>query len=312
VMIGNGPNGSGDRAQMIMFDLDDGDATVADTGIGSDNGMFGVNAWASGLSDFVDTAYAGDLKGNLWKITNLAGTPTVTRFFNANSGGVTRPITITPTVAVNPSTGDTWVMFGTGSYFTITDQTNRDLQQWFGLIDRGPAIGSRTGLEQVNILQEAMSNGVLARTIETNSAPGADGWFIDLVTPGSTATGERMVVPNIFRGGALIGVTRIPTGGEDPCNASGSTGFIMAINPFTGGRLDTSPFDLNGDGIFDANDGINGTPAFGFGLSAGTYSPLLISDRFYLNDQNANITQGRVPFGSQPPIRVSWREIIRN
>ncbi len=312
VFVGNGPNGSGDRAQMIMFDINDGDATVADTGAGSDNGMFGVNVWASGLSDFVDTAYAGDLQGNLWKITNLAGTPTVTRFFNANSGGVTRPITITPTVAVNPSTGDTWVLFGTGSYISIADQTNRDLQQWVGLIDRGPAIVGRGGLEQVNILQEATSNGVLARTIETNSTPGTDGWFIDLITPGASATGERMVVPNIFRGGSLIGVTRIPDGGGDPCNASGSTGFIMAIDPFTGGRLQTSPFDLNGDGIFDANDGINGTPAFGFGLTAGTYSPLLISDRFYLNDQNANITQGRVPFGSQPPIRVSWREIIRN
>jgi type IV pilus assembly protein PilY1 len=312
VFIGNGPNGSGDRAQMIMFDIDDGGTTVADTGVGSDNGMFGVNAWASGLTDFVDTAYAGDLNGNLWKITNLAGTPTTTRFFTANSGGVTRPITITPTVAVNPSTGDTWVMFGTGSYFTVADQTNRDLQQWFGLIDRGSTINDRSGLEQVNILQQGTSSGELVRTIETNSSPGTDGWFIDLIAPSASNTGERMVVPNIFRGGALIGVTRIPDSNTDPCNASGATGFIMAINPFTGGRLDTPPFDINGDGNFDANDGINGTPAFGFGLDAGTYSPLLISNRFYLNDQNANITQGRFSFGSQPPIRVSWREIIRN
>lgn len=312
VFVGNGPNGSGDKAQMIMFDIDDGDTTVADTGVGGNNGMFGVNAWASGLTDFVDTAYAGDLNGNIWKITNLAGTPTTTLFFNANSGGVTRPITITPTVAVNPSTGDTWVMFGTGSYLTVADQTNRDLQQWFGLIDRGSTINDRSGLEQVNILQEGTSSGELVRTIETNSSPGTDGWFIDLITPGASDTGERMVVPNIFRGGALIGVTRIPDSNSDPCNASGATGFIMAINPFTGGRLDTAPFDINGDGSFNASDGINGTPAFGFGLTAGTYSPLLISDRFYLNDQNANITQGRFSFGAQPPIRVSWREIIRD
>lgn len=312
VLVGNGPNGNGDRAQLLMFDLDDGDETVVDTGEGNDNGMFGVNAWASGLSEFVDTVYAGDLRGNMWKITDLDSTPTVQRFFNANSGGVVRPITVAPTVAVNPSTGDTWVMFGTGSYLTVADQTNRDLQQWFGLIDRGTAILDRSGLEQVDILQQGTSNGTLVRTIETNAAPGTDGWYIDLIEPGASDTGERMVVPNIFRGGALIGVTRIPDSNSDPCNASGATGFIMAVNPFTGGRLDTPPFDINGDGQFNAGDNLNGTPAFGFGLDAGTYSPLLISDRFYLNDQNANITQGRVPFGTQPPIRVSWREIIRN
>jgi type IV pilus assembly protein PilY1 len=318
VFIGNGPNGSGDKAQMIMFDIDDGDETVVDTGVGSDNGMFGVNAWASGLSEFVDTIYAGDLRGNMWKVTGLTGTPTATVFFNANTGGVVRPITTTPTVAVNPSDAQTWVMFGTGSYLTVADQTNRDLQQWFGLIDRGTLIASRTSLEQVDITaQEDIDPDPnvesLVRVIETNSSPGADGWYIDLIAPGASGTGERMVVPNVFRGGALVGVTRIPDSNSgDPCVASGSTGFIMAINPFTGGRLDRPPFDINGDGNFDSNDGPNGNPAFGFGLDAGTYSPLLIGDRFYLNDESANITQGRFGFGAQPPTRVSWREIIRD
>jgi type IV pilus assembly protein PilY1 len=312
VLIGNGPNGSGDKAQLIMFDVENGDETVVDTGAGTDNGMFGVNAWSTGVTEFVDTAYAGDLRGNLWKITDLDGTPTVTLLFNANTGGVVRPITATPTVAVNPANAETWVMFGTGSYLTVADQTNRDLQQWFGLIDRGSAITNRTGLEEVNILEEAAASGELVRTIEPNSAPGADGWFVDLLKPGASATGERMVVPNIFRGGALIGVTRIPDSNADPCNPSGATGFIMAINPFTGGRLDKPAFDITGNGVFDSDDGINGTPASGFGLDAGTYSPLLIGDRYYLNDQNANITQGRFSFGSQPPTRVSWREIIRN
>jgi type IV pilus assembly protein PilY1 len=285
---------------------------VVDTGASGNNGMFGVNAWASGLSDFVDTVYAGDLLGNMWRITDLTTTPSATVLFNANSGGVVRPITITPTVAVNPTDAQTWVMFGTGSYFTVPDQTNRDLQQWFGLIDRGSTISNRSGIEQVDIIEEGVSNGELVRVIETNAAPGADGWYIDLIRPGASGTGERMVVPNVFRGGALTGVTRIPDSNTDVCNPSGATGFIMAINPFTGGRLDNPPFDINGDGVFDANDGVNGNPAFGFGLDAGTYSPLFVGDSFYLNDQNANITRGRFSFGSQPPVRVSWREIIRN
>jgi Tfp pilus tip-associated adhesin PilY1 len=42
-----------------------------------------------------------------------------------------------------------------------------------------------------------------------------------------------MVVSNFFQGTALIGTTRIPDSG-DVCSPSGK-GFVMAINPFTGG-----------------------------------------------------------------------------
>ena len=53
------------------------------------------------------------------------------------------------------------------------------------------------------------------------------GWYIDL-----PVCAERMVVPNRFQGGALIGTSRIPTS-QDFCQPSGR-GFVMAIDPFTG------------------------------------------------------------------------------
>ncbi len=64
---------------------------------------------------------------------------------------------------------------------------------------------------------------------------GTDGWYMDLISPKSGKQGERMIVSNMFRGAALIGTTRIPDN-SDICKLSGS-GFVMAINPFTGGRL---------------------------------------------------------------------------
>lgn len=87
VMLGNGPNGDGGKAQLIVLDLDNGNDVVVDTGLGGDNGLSGVNAWASTSSGLVDTVYAGDMLGNMWKFTNLTNaSPNVDLLFVAGSG----------------------------------------------------------------------------------------------------------------------------------------------------------------------------------------------------------------------------------
>src|SRR3546814_8068783 len=65
----------------------------------------------------------------------------------------------------------------------------------------------------------------------------------DLLVPSSgVAQGERMVTPNQFQGTLLLGTTRVPES-SDPCNPSGS-GWIMAIDPFTGRGPGSVFFDL--------------------------------------------------------------------
>ncbi|WP_368561895.1 pilus assembly protein [Pseudoxanthomonas sp. UTMC 1351] len=309
VFIGNGPNGTGDSAQLIMVGLGNGTVTTVNTGAGTNNGMTAVNVWNTGVSDFADTVYAGDLRGNLWKITNLASTPTATALFQAQYSGIEQPISATPMVSKHPSSGQTWVFFGTGQYLSRDDLSSKAVQTWYGIIDRGSPISGRTGLKQIAITAEAdLGNGFRARVIDESSAPGVNGWYMDLLTGGSTAEGERMVVPNIFQGLTLIGTTRIPDT-EDVCDPSGR-GFVMAINPFTGGRLPQSFFDTNGDGAFNSSDLINGNAASGLGLPSGPNNPIFIGDVMLTNMDNA---QGHVIKTNSSvllPTRVSWREVV--
>lgn len=318
VLLGNGPNSNSGTAQLVMIPISGGAATVTDLG-GIDNGLSGVNAWSTGATEFVDTVYAGDLSGALWKITNLTSTtPSATRLFQASYAGNTngQPITVTPMVSVDPSTGKTWLFFGTGRYLNLADLTNRDVQTWYGVIDSmsaTPATLGRDDLEAVAVGREVdIPNrpGYKQRIIAENTTldTGKSGWYIDLLSQGVTAEGERMIVPNFFQGTTLIGTTRIPDS-RDVCNPSGR-GFVMGISPFTGGRLSQSFFDLNGDGEFDNRDLVDGVPVSGIGFPSGPNNPIFIGDVMLTNMDNATNSTIGTNSAAMAATRISWRELI--
>ncbi len=126
------------------------------------------------------------------------------------------------------------------------------------------------------------------------------------------------MVPNHFLGAALIATTRIPEA-SDICHPSGS-GFVMAINPFTGGRLDSTFFDVNRDGQFTSADEMTVGGSDRRGQAAGRGHRCehrrelerLRGDRSvhavpvaYLRDGS---TQIQVPATAAG--RMSWREIV--
>ena len=308
VMFGNGPNSAGGGANLITVRLDTGAVSTIATGTALDNGLSAVNAWSTGATDFVDTVYAGDLKGNLWKITGLTGTPVVMNLFQAEYSGIPQPISAAPLVSKNPADEKTWVFVGTGQYLNVDDLSNKDVQTWYGLIDDGTPISGRAQLTGTTILSETTIGAFGARVVSANTAPGPRGWYMDLRSPVNGAEGERMVVPNFFQGLALIGTTRIPDT-TDVCSPSGK-GFVMAINPFTGGRLTQSFFDLNGDGVFDNSDMVDGQPVSGLGLPSGPNNPIFIGDIMQTNLDNASSTAIKTNASVLAPSRVSWREIV--
>lgn len=316
VILGNGPNGDGHSAQLIMIDLLDRAAApvVVDTGETGDNGLSAVRAWDSDGDGFTDTVYAGDLRGNLWRFQNLDSTPTVSKVFTAERNGVRQPITAAPLTGKNPDTNELWVFFGTGQYLNQDDLTNKAVQSWYGLKENNAAI-TRTDLVGRSILAEGVINGFGARVIEEGAAAdfnGKDGWYIDLISPDNGAEGERMVVPNLFQGRVLVGTTRIPDP-SDPCNPSGR-GFVMAIDPFTGGRLTRTFFDISMDGIFNDSDKllVNGilTIVSGVGFSASPNNPIFIENTMQVSLEDGStrsmLTQGT----SADAVRSSWREIL--
>lgn len=311
-MLGNGPNSTSDSAYLILVNISGGAATQIAAGTGSNNGLSGVLAWSSNNNFIVDRLYAGDLAGNLWAFDMSGTRGTARRLFSASYASKAQPVTAAPTAAKDPSTGLTWVFFGTGKYLSSGDLGNKDVQSWYGLIDRGSTIPStRATLGKVNILQEGTVNGYAVRVIDDKPSAGQDGWYMDLVSPpGTTPQGERMVVSNFFQGTALIGTTRIPDSG-DVCSPSGK-GFVMAINPFTGGRLAQSFFDLDGSGGSSTGDTLNGTPVSGIGLNSSPNSPIFIGNQMQIALDNASTTTLGTNSSALSMKRVSWRELLRN
>jgi len=304
VVLGNGPNSTGDKAQLVMIKVADGSISTVDTEVADDNGLAGVNLWDADKDGFFETAYAGDLKGNLWRFKNLGGSPTVAKLFATHNA---RPITAMPLVVRNQKTDQTWVFVGTGQNLNTTDQTNMNLQTWYGLIDSGSLV-STAALKERQIL----GSGTDARTLEAgteaeiiNHAVNNRGWFINFA-----ANGERMITPNTLLGGALFGTTYTPDG-SNRCSPDGKSS-LWAINPFSGARLSQGIFDINNDGVINNLDKVgNVFPSILDGLSPITSGqpPITVGKdgKFTLHQPDKSIA-GALPVGLLG--RQSWREII--
>jgi type IV pilus assembly protein PilY1 len=207
------------------------------------------------------------------------------------------------------------VLFGTGQYLGGNDPLSRQVQTWYGLKDSGSGMATRSDLVQRDILAEGTSNNMTVRAIEEGTAAelqGRRGWYIDLVSPVRGAEGERMVVPNRFQGQVLIGTTRIPDA-SDACQPAGR-GFVMAINPFTGGRLDATFFDVSGDGEFTGADmmTVNGglVPVSGVGFGSGPSNPVFIENVMEVGLDDASTKTIETQGSSAEAGRMSWRELV--
>lgn len=309
VFVGNGPNGSGGTAQLIELDVFTGAGGAINTDAGSNNGLSGVNVWSSAVGGFSDTVYAGDLSGNMWRFSRSGdGNWSSSLLFQSSHGATAQPITATPLVARRPGTAETWVLFGTGRYLNEADLADKSVQTWYGLLDTGSPI-SRGSLDQIEIIAESEIDGMPVRGIEESATVGSYGWYMDLLPPDGTPMGERMVVPNQFRGTTLIGTTRIPDA-DDVCAPSG-TGFVMAINPFTGGRLSSGFFDIDGDGEFDETITVGDTeiPVSGVGMPSGPNDPTWIGDQMIVGLDDTSEETLKTNVGDPQPSRVSWREL---
>lgn len=306
VVLGNGPNSTGDKAQLIMIKLSDGSISTVDTGVGENNGLAGVNLWDADKDGFFETAYAGDLKGNLWRFKGLGGTPSFAKLFATRNA---RPITAMPLIVRNQKTNKTWVFFGTGQNLNKVDQENLDVQSWYGMMDDGSEVASNK-LRARAIGSSGTIGARSARVLESGTeaeiiSAGQLGWYIDF-----PANGERMITPNSLLGGALFGTTYTPDN-SDTCAPDGKSS-LWAINPFSGARLNQGIFDVNGDGVVDGTDKVGGIfPSALDGLSPITSGqpPITVGKdgKFSVHLPGESIG-GKLPVGVLG--RQSWREII--
>ncbi|MGE6333395.1 pilus assembly protein [Stenotrophomonas sp. NPDC077659] len=305
VLLGNGVDAADGSSRLVSIRLDGGQvqSLVLDA---RGSGAAAVRPWDADRDGFAETAYVGDRQGGVYRVDVMAGRST--RLFNAAVDATPQPITAAPLVARNPDTAETWVFIGTGALLEVSDLGSKRVQSWYGLRDRGKAIAGRSGLAAVRILAET-GNG---RVVDTLDAPGQDGWVMDLVSPGAGARGERMLVPAQFQGRVLLGTTRIPDA-SDPCNPAGS-GYYMALDPFTGGRLANSFFDMDGNGtVGNPGDLLDGNgrpvPSSGYLVGQGPNAPGFLGDWLGGIAEDGSL-HGVVtnPIGNRVR-RVSWREL---
>ena len=320
LIVPNGINSTNDRAVLFIYNLATG-ALIAeiDTGVGSSatpNGLSSPTVFDAGGDGAADFVYAGDMLGNLWRFNISAATPSTWTAAASRSklfaAGSSKPISAAPALALDPKDFKLWIFFGTGRYLAEGDPGDTAVQSWYGMRDSATEI-PEADLQRRTIVEQTTLSGLKVRTFETAGALGAGkkGWFVDLVTPPyppGTAQGERMITNQRVVGRTLIASSIIPN--TDPC-ASGGSGFINAIDAFTGASLTSSFFDVDGDGQF-ADDAVNGRPVGSLDLNvAMPTEPALVESILVVGGSNS--ATGDVPVDLSALYgRISWREVVRD
>lgn len=276
-IVGNGYNNRDDDgnrsstgyASLFVIRLSDGALRKISTDVGdttNPNGLATPAAVDSNGDHMVDIVYAGDLRGNLWKFDLSSSDPTnwKTAFtasnkpaplFKATDGANAQPITVRPDVSrkTNGQPGF-MVYFGTGSYFEDRDKLPTPptvKQSFYGIWDLND--GTNNANRATNLVKQEVKGpfGIGSnsyRVVTDNSVDWSTkrGWYLDLPT-----AGERVVADAIFSNGRVIFVTSIPS--QTPCEFGG-TGWIMEVDANNGGIIEKFTFDVNNDGVIDAND----------------------------------------------------------
>lgn len=206
VVMGNGYNSTNEDPVLIIQYLDGGAtplrkiaAATGNTGNGIANGLSTPRLVDLNGDGIPDIAYAGDLKGNMWKF-NLADanpanwgiafssanctacTPFYTATEKANTSEA-QPITSAPNVRPSTSTPGMLVAFGTGQNLEVADRTDKSPQTFYALLDNtryklDTAAGANKGkilVDTVAATPEAAGSGrakLVERTFNSTAIAG--------------------------------------------------------------------------------------------------------------------------------------------
>lgn len=311
-VVGFGYNNSTNKAGLLVIDLADGSVirTITTTSA-SENGLGQIEGWDRNSDGNTDWFFGGDLKGNVWKFDLSDQNPALwgvayedrPLFTAVDGAGVPQPITGGVSLSSQPETGQLWVFFGTGKMLSAEDPLRSDANTWYGIRD-GIVINNKAELKQRQIIAQEDN----ARVIEAGAPYDmADlrGWYINLNDPRERIVNRPQVVGN-----SLVINTVAP--GDNECNPQGS-GWVMSVNPYTGGRLSYTYFDRNKDKKFDKNDDINEVPVSAIRFDGMPSEPAV----FRNDDGTATLVTGLADTriadtDVQPGFlqgRVSWREL---
>jgi len=344
VIIGNGYNATGSTtAQLMIIFIEDGvdgvwsvgDYIKIDTKAGDPSAINGLSS--PEIVDLdnngtTDRIYAGDLLGNLWafdvsktsasawKIAHSGSKPL---FAAGNSKPITtKPLVIKPESSWLPDTSSNepnlMVYFGTGQYLALGDATSEDQQSFYGIWDTGKPVSASSLVEQADIdtgdeNTRLLSQNKVTYDIDTPKN-GNQGWVINFFPR------ERLHVnPSIAPLAGVLLFNPMTPDTADPCSAGGSS-FLMYIDPKTGGTINRPLFDLDGNGIINADDGQIAGVKFELGIASET---IVIKghnneSHLYTQSTRGKSDHSRLPGAGAEPVpattgaRQSWIQLIND
>ena len=227
LLLGNGINSKDEKPVLLIQYLDGSRELIkiyADTTAGDANGLSHPQVIDLNSDGKADIAYAGDIKGNLWKFDLTSSTPSNWKrafagplFTATDTANNAQPITTAPAWALNTkgrTDGNVTInlLFGTGRDVTTTDpaalsqQTIYSVQDntWFTtalgtvtLSDDGTQVSSGRSALQPRTTTGTITgaNGTFYKTSTTAfdyTGTGAKrGWYFDYPQMDSKPTGER-------------------------------------------------------------------------------------------------------------------------
>lgn len=259
VVVGNGYNSANGKAVLYLMDAVNGSLIRSYTvSVVGGNGLSSPSIWDTNGDGFQDVAYAGDLKGNLWKFDlTRAATPVLLH----SGGGVATAITMAPAVMKHPVSGQ-MVAFVTGRFLNALDsEDSTTLHYAYGIWDGAGA--SLTNIVEQTLTEREGPDEMRVRTATSVGVNWATdkGWKTRLLTGGERVAGDGAFILN----GVFQFFSTNPT--SNPTGTPRGENWWMQLNALTGGAISEPVFDLNGDRRFGAEDMID----LGASTTSGRY-----------------------------------------
>jgi type IV pilus assembly protein PilY1 len=323
VVVGNGYGSPAGRASLFVLNANTG-ALIREIPTPilngeTDNGLSSVKLRVN-AQNVVQAAYAGDLKGHLWKF-DMSGATAASwsvafggqPLFNTPTGAA-QPITVQPLLLDHPNNGKL-VYFGTGKFSETADKTTTAQQAFYAIWDADGGVGSiaQSNLQQQTVTGSVTGNGNTYFTTSNNDVDWnvKKGWYMGLATA-NPYLGERIIYPAQTSRGRII-FTTAAVNSSDPCESTG-TGRLFELDAAKGGMLTYQVLDTNGD-----ND-VTTADIMVSGMAIGTGIPNLASivagvtptnDNKYLIDSSGGGVTKLLEKGGSSNVyqRIMWRQI---
>ena len=267
-VFANGAHSTAGHASLFIVDLKTGDLIkeiVVDSGSG--NGLMGVTLIRNDKKVIIG-AYAGDLKGNIWRfdLNDDNSNQWKSQYTNAVSGKPValytgnRPISQAPVFAkfdYNDESKGYMVLFGTGKYYDMDDKYDTSTEALYGIWDKGSVVPASDGILLERQLEEVTVNGktyydlIDADKTKTVNWTTQRGWRI----PIKLELGQRSIYSPTISGNNALFSTIFPGSGaaSEDCVVKSMKSGLIVLDLYSGG-YSTIKWDTNGDGLINSSD----------------------------------------------------------